>query len=72
LIFFIVEGANSANLSKFFDQNRIFNRDLQAIGGPWPLPAPWLRHCAYLVFYAAIHAKQAHILLTIFKDLLTN
>jgi hypothetical protein len=72
LIFFIVEGGNSANLSKIFDQNRIFNRDLQAIGGHVTCQPPWLPHCAYLIFHAAMHAKQAHILLTIFKDLLTN
>jgi hypothetical protein len=40
LIFSSLRGANSANLSKSFDQNQIFNGDLQAIGGPWPLLAP--------------------------------
>jgi hypothetical protein len=40
LIFSSLRGDNNAKLSKKFDQNQIFSRDLQAKGGAWPLPAP--------------------------------
>ena len=46
-IFFIIRGANHANLYKNLIKIQIFNVNLRAIGGPGPCPPPCLRPCLH-------------------------